>query len=342
MKLFQARPVTGSILLLLLLMPIPSAAVRAEDGDACPRWVRSDAQRAAVRDGLREGKLVVVLRHMTTDGEHRSTEDCLQPERTLGPVGNSEAGQIAAALGALEPAAGDVLHSQFCRAIETAELVFDPAKLGEPESRLNSGSGSAWLSEQVKAPRGGENLFLVTHSDILSDIEVGGRKVLKIPHDRELGIAAFFDPRLAGEAVLIGCLRPAEWSTLMAEAADTTETAPAPAAPGLSRETALEVCEPKGERAYLSRLRCADGSSPSYHRGGSVGFRNPVETEAEDEIAGRQMLEREPVAPGQLDYHMIDVYEVACPEKHYEIYLDMYHCEQPPPQVAPEGLALAP
>src|SRR5690606_22705589 len=49
------------------------------------------------------------------------------------------------------------------------------------------------------------------------------------------------------------------------------DTEPAPAGPGSARLTAVEVCMPEGERAYLERLRCPDGVAPAHRRAGSVG-----------------------------------------------------------------------
>jgi hypothetical protein len=119
-------------------------------------------------------------------------------------------------------------------------------------------------------------------------------------------------------------------------------TAPVPSQSniGLSRETAIEVCEPAGEQAYLARMRCSDGTVPSYQRSGSVGSRNTYDTKAKEELARQQMLEGRPVAPGESDYHTVDLYEVTCSDKKYEIFLDMYHCGQPETKAAPAGFSI--
>ncbi len=78
---------------------------------------------------------------------------------------------------------------------------------------------------------------------------------------------------------------------------------------GKAQDTALGTLEepvkadmPRGQRAYLERLRCSDGSAPSYQRTGNLG-------------------------PGK-DGHIIDNYEVDCgaaePGK-TNIIMDMYH-----------------
>jgi len=58
---------------------------------------------------------------------------------------------------------------------------------------------------------------------------------------------------------------------------------------------------PFGEREYLRRLRCSDGTAPTFERGGSVG-------EGGDE-------------------HILDVYSVLCPGagRATSVYMDMYH-----------------
>lgn len=116
-------------------------------------------------------------------------------------------------------------------------------------------------------------------------------------------------------------------------------SAAAPEGAGLSREAALEVCKPGGERAYLDRLRCANGSAPSYDRLGSVGPRNPA-TEADGDEMLEQIDPDRPLPAGQTDFHTLDLYEVVCPGRTYQIFMDMYHCHQPTPDLAPPGLTL--
>jgi hypothetical protein len=67
-----------------------------------------------------------------------------------------------------------------------------------------------------------------------------------------------------------------------------------------SEQNPVRANMPQGERAYLSRLRCADGSAASFERAGSVG----------DSPYG----------------NIMDLYRVQCggaaPAK---VYMDMYH-----------------
>lgn len=77
-----------------------------------------------------------------------------------------------------------------------------------------------------------------------------------------------------------------------------------------SRENPVLCDMPQGQRAYLQRLRCKDGSKPSFTRVGSFG-------------AGP-------------DGHILDGYELTCPgTKPVTIFLDMYHTDHVEPDAIP-------
>ena len=68
-----------------------------------------------------------------------------------------------------------------------------------------------------------------------------------------------------------------------------------------ARKNPVRVEKPEGQRAYLSRLRCADGRRPDYMRRGNVG----------QGVFG----------------NVIDLYEVNCHSSApgaVEVYMDMY------------------
>ena len=208
----RSLPVLVLVLALFANHPLPAEA--AEDNNACPRWItKDDKLKQAVRQGLATGELVVVLRHTTTDGP-RTDRTCLEEDRTLGPIGQGEAREIADALKTLQIAQSEVRHSEMCRAIDTAKLVFGSTYSASSESNLNSGCCSDWLVKQLSSPRNGSNLFLVTHSGNLNSISIGDKSLLNVPSDKEFGIAAVFSPRLGVEKGFIGCLRPSEWKDL--------------------------------------------------------------------------------------------------------------------------------
>ncbi len=125
----------------------------------------------------------------------------------------------------------------------------------------------------------------------------------------------------------------------------TLQSASAVDTPGLgdSQTTAIEVCKPPGERSYLDHLQCPDSSTPTYRRLGSFGSRNePPKNLPEEQKAA--LLDRitsgAPLKPGETDYHIVDKFEVSCGDSKRFVYMDMYHCQQPPPSEAPIGFKL--
>eukprot|EP01136_Pigoraptor_vietnamica_P043504 Opistho-1_new@1698 len=102
-----------------------------------------------------------------------------------------------------------------------------------------------------------------------------------------------------------------------------------PAATGLgdSKASAIEVCMPAGERAYLASLMCPSGQAPTFKRIGSMGSRTDppknLSKEQEQQLV-EQLLSRRALAPGETDYHVIDAYELSCGEAKRTVYMDMY------------------
>ncbi|MBA3503483.1 MAG: hypothetical protein M4D80_08520 [Myxococcota bacterium] len=69
-----------------------------------------------------------------------------------------------------------------------------------------------------------------------------------------------------------------------------------------TREAPIEVCNPAGQREWLTAVTCAGGEKPTgAQRSGSVG-------------------------PGGTCGSIVDLYMVGCPEKQYEVFMDMYMC----------------
>ncbi len=113
--------------------------------------------------------------------------------------------------------------------------------------------------------------------------------------------------------------------------------------PGESKQSAIEVCSPQGQRAYLSRLACPDGSNPTFNRVGSFGNRTAVPPDTSPEQRQQildRLIKRTPLQAGEPDYHVVDGYEVACGEVKRMVYMDMYHCDAPPAAVAPTGFTI--
>lgn len=82
-----------------------------------------------------------------------------------------------------------------------------------------------------------------------------------------------------------------------------------------SRENPVRVCGPTGQRAYMARLRCADGSTPRIGQRGNIGI-GPYRT-----ILDLYPLDCGAAAPGRA-----------------ELIMDMYHGE--PETAAPPGFAI--
>lgn len=112
---------------------------------------------------------------------------------------------------------------------------------------------------------------------------------------------------------------------------------------GRTVEHAIEACKPDGQRAYLARLVCADSSHPSFSRLGSVGMRHdfPEGMSEEDQLKViLAAMERRPLEPGETDHHMVDGYAVECDGEKITLYLDMYHCDVPPPTRPAAGFTI--
>jgi len=79
-----------------------------------------------------------------------------------------------------------------------------------------------------------------------------------------------------------------------------------------SQKEPIEVCGVRGELEWLSHVTCADGKNPWNGDGGKAhGARSGS------------------VGTGGRCGAIIDRYVVACPEKTYEVYMDMYVCALP-------------
>jgi hypothetical protein len=104
---------------------------------------------------------------------------------------------------------------------------------------------------------------------------------------------------------------------------------------GLSKEVPVHVCLPDGEQLYLASLQCPDGSPPSFARAGNVGPRNAI---PDDQMMA--MIDPYYVLPeGQVDGHIIDLYEVLCADgSRVDVYMDMYHCTDPHPLMSVDVL----
>jgi hypothetical protein len=96
----------------------------------------------------------------------------------------------------------------------------------------------------------------------------------------------------------------------------------------MTKERAVNVCGPPGQRDYLGSLQCPDRSRPEFERRGNVGPRNP----GPEELDMRLMDPGYVLPPGTVDSHIVDLYDVRCADgTAVEVYMDMYHCVDPDP-----------
>ena len=136
---------------------------------------------------LKEGGYVVLLRHVKAGGSDADDFDLrnCRTQRQVGAPGRKQAAELAARFRAAGIARARVVSSQFCRALQTAELlglgpVAEEARLNYFHWRLGDQAAMtrglrAFLTEleagSPKAP-----LILVTHSHAFKEIGAPGVK----------------------------------------------------------------------------------------------------------------------------------------------------------------------
>ena len=166
---------------------------------------------------LREGGHVLYLRHTETTED--GTDDPAEPgdcaaQRSLTEAGRQDARELGEALRALDVPVGRVLHSPYCRTVETAVLAFGDA--ADPELGLLAPSADGTgndetedrLRELLDEAPGDGNTVLVGHLTNLRLVreaspEEGGTVVYR-PQD--------------GRSVLVGEVGPQGWQRLAADA----------------------------------------------------------------------------------------------------------------------------
>jgi len=165
---------------------------------------------------LREGGLVVYLRHAATDRSKEDAgvldlDDC-STQRNLDERGREQARAIGEAFRALEIPVGEVRTSEYCRTRETAELAFGEA-VDEPTLTGFPGEGDPGYEERLAATRGllraapvSGNTVLVAH---IKNIEAAAGISI------EEGELAVFRP--GDEIVHLGDVPASAWPQLADE-----------------------------------------------------------------------------------------------------------------------------
>jgi broad specificity phosphatase PhoE len=175
----------------------------------------SSQDNQASIEALQSGGYVIFFRHAATDLSLRDEEpinvaDCTT-QRNLTEEGRAQARRIGEGFRARGIPVGEVLSSEFCRALETARLAFGRAEARpelfnswnmDPERREQA---TGWLRRLLTTvPEPGTNTVIVSHWGNLVDATY-------IPLDMEAE-AAIFRPDGAGTANLRGRVLAAEWT----------------------------------------------------------------------------------------------------------------------------------
>jgi phosphohistidine phosphatase SixA len=168
---------------------------------------------------LRQGGLVLVLRHAATDFSKPDQDpvdltDC-RTQRNLSAQGRTDARAVGRGVRRLKLRIGNVLTSAFCRTKETARLAFGRATVsGALLNTVTAVHDARWRS-QIRAarrllgtrPAQGRITVLVTHGSVVGDMT--GLTL-------DEGETLVFRPRGDSRFRLIGRVQPQEWKTLRA------------------------------------------------------------------------------------------------------------------------------
>ncbi|MFL6565089.1 MAG: histidine phosphatase family protein [Burkholderiales bacterium] len=173
----------------------------------------------AIVEKLREGGLVLYMRHTSTDFSQNDAAmttyaDCVH-QRNLTEKGRAEAREIGAHLKRLAIPVGQVLASPFCRTMETARLVFGDAQAmnevrggpAQPDDPRRYDALRKLLSTPVAK---GENRIISSHGNPF-------HAVAGPPYLAE-GEIAVVRPEGAMRFSVIARIRPQDWSDLRADA----------------------------------------------------------------------------------------------------------------------------
>ncbi len=171
----------------------------------------------ALIEALREGGLVILLRHMSTDsfvpgeGAH-DDQDCAS-QRNLDERGRQEASDVGAAFESLGIPVGTVLTSPYCRCVDTGKLAFAKGTASEELAVFDelSGPEKEARGKLIRkllntAPADGRNTIMITHTGTL--LYSFGLQT------RPEGIAHIFRPAEFGNAIYLGRVTPEQWSAL--------------------------------------------------------------------------------------------------------------------------------
>jgi phosphohistidine phosphatase SixA len=173
---------------------------------------------------LKQGNLVMVLRHMATDDAQADIYpfrfDDMKAQRQLSDAGREAARKIGAALKALGIPLGEIYTSKLNRAVETGKLISGKdVQTREELTDSGAGSSSAMANPAAKnakirsaiyvlinlGNKAGPNNILVTHKTNIAD--AFGSQF----SDVKEGEAIIFRPVSSGQPNFLGRMLPQQW-----------------------------------------------------------------------------------------------------------------------------------
>lgn len=180
------------------------------------RIAQNETLSANFIERLKAGGLIIVLRHVSTEGEPVPVplpfpDNCDKSGgRVVSKPGLEQAEGIKSALAKLNIEVSLILHSELCRAGQTAHTIFDQER-PIPTKVLVEGCCQEWLHNFILSTHTCGNIVLVTHSTNLNRL---GVDELVASED---GIAAIFDSTRSDQTLsgrYLGCVLPKDWQTL--------------------------------------------------------------------------------------------------------------------------------
>jgi len=169
----------------------------------------------AVLDELRNGGLVIYLRHAATDPSGPADEDAeierCETQRNLSAKGRDQATRIGRAFVALGIHVGSVVSSPFCRCLETARLAFGHADIAgdlffsiDADARQTRRLSESLRRMLATPPAPHTNAVIVSHTANL-------REATGIWPKPE-GVAYVFRPLPDGRFEAVARVQPQDWA----------------------------------------------------------------------------------------------------------------------------------
>jgi phosphohistidine phosphatase SixA len=210
--------------------PTPAPMMGATPMGAAPTAASDPRVNRQLMDSLKAGGYIIYFRHGATDRSQQDTDpknlaNCAT-QRNLNDMGRTQARSIGEAFRALNIPVGQVLSSEYCRALEHARHSFNratpepslvlPDPLTAEERQRNTQGLQRLLSV---APQAGMNTVMVSHSPNLRDA-IGVDLTVE-------GSAAILRPNAQGRPEVVAIVLPGDWG---AQAGTAQATAGAPSA----------------------------------------------------------------------------------------------------------------